>query len=123
MAATRAGALGVAEFLAGIGVLLFDVNLNSLHSTVNYGIRPIGAIVGGTLATLIGPRPTLITAAVGGTLSLLWLLPSSIPRIRSLAPHDPLTADGATEADGRPAPQGRIGQLLGSVFKGCWWTD
>ncbi|MER7179603.1 hypothetical protein ABT404_08975 [Streptomyces hyaluromycini] len=109
---THAGALGVAEFLAGIGVLLFDGSLNSLqaavtpdsmrsrvagaYSAVNYGIRPLGAIVGGTLATLIGLRPTLITAAVGGTLSLLWLLPSPIPRIHSLAPHDPLTADGGT---------------------------
>jgi MFS family permease len=97
-----AGALGIAEFLSGIGVMLFDVNLNSLqaavipdgmrsrvagaYSTVNYGIRPLGAIVGGMLATLIGLRATLITTAVGGALSLLWLLPSPIPRIRSLAP-------------------------------------
>ncbi|MFB6963533.1 hypothetical protein ACFCYB_43120 [Streptomyces sp. NPDC056309] len=85
----RAGALGLAEFLAGIGVMLFDVNLNSLqtavipdgmrsrvagaYSTVNYGIRPIGALVGGMLATIIGLRTTLIAAAVGGALSLLWL--------------------------------------------------
>ncbi|WP_392675809.1 MFS transporter [Streptomyces sp. LN785] len=108
----RAGVLGVAEFLAGIGVMLFDVNLNSLqaavipdgmrsrvagaYSTVNYGIRPVGAIVGGMLATLIGLRLTLITAAVGGVLSLLWLLPSPIPRIRSLAPGEPLAADVGT---------------------------
>ncbi|MEU6014306.1 MFS transporter [Streptomyces sp. NPDC047515] len=117
----RAGALGVAEFLAGIGVMLFDVNLNSLqavvipdgmrsrvagaYSTVNYGIRPIGAIVGGALATFMGLRATLITAAVGGALSLLWLLPSPIPRIRSLVPDDPLAIDGGTEAESRPAPR------------------
>ncbi|GHH80772.1 hypothetical protein [Streptomyces capitiformicae] len=68
------------------------VNLNSLqtavvpeglrsrvagaYSTVNYGVRPLGAVVGGTLATAIGLRATLVTAAVGGTLSPLWLLPS-----------------------------------------------
>ncbi|MFJ3336037.1 MFS transporter [Streptomyces sp. NPDC086766] len=116
----RAGALGLAEFLAGLGVMLFDVNLNSLqtavipdgmrsrvagaYSTVNYGIRPIGALVGGMLATIIGLRTTLITAAVGGALSLLWLLPSPIPRIRSLAHIAPLLADDATETAGHPAP-------------------
>ncbi|MFJ9774967.1 MFS transporter [Kitasatospora sp. NPDC101157] len=108
----RAGAVGLTEFLSGIGVMLFDINLNSLqaavipdgmrsrvagaYSTVNYGIRPLGALTGGLLATLLGLRPTLLTAALGGTLSLLWLLPSPIPRIRSLTPtpppHSPDTA-------------------------------
>ncbi|MFJ9681874.1 MFS transporter [Streptomyces sp. NPDC101194] len=117
----RAGALGVAQFLSGIGVMLFDVNLNSLqtavipdgmrsrvagaYSTVNYGIRPIGAVVGGALATSMGLRATLITAAVGGALSLLWLLPSPIPRIRSLASDAPLAIDGGTETGSRPAPR------------------
>lgn len=98
----RAGVLAASQFLAGFGVMLFDVNLNSLqaavipdhmrsrvagaYSTVNYGTRPVGAIVGGVLATLVGLRPTLLVAAVGGALSLLWLLPSPIPRIRSLDP-------------------------------------
>ncbi|MFC4592511.1 MFS transporter [Sphaerisporangium corydalis] len=100
----RAGALAAVEFISGIGVMLFDVNLNSLQasvipdgmrsrvagafSTINYGMRPIGAIVGGLLATLIGLRATLLIAAVGGALSLLWLLPSPISRIRSLTPDD-----------------------------------
>ncbi|MEU5716183.1 MFS transporter [Streptomyces sp. NPDC020403] len=97
----RVGALAACEFLSGFGVMLFDVNLNALqtsvipdglrsrvagaYSTINYGIRPVGAIVGGLLATLVGLRATLLVAAVGGALSLLWLLPSPIPRIRSLA--------------------------------------
>ncbi|MGI5379124.1 MFS transporter [Streptomyces sp. CA-251387] len=96
----RAGILGATYFLVGLGVMLFDVNLNSLqtavipdalrsrvtgaYSTVNYGVRPLGAVVGGALATTIGLRATLVTAAIGGTLSLLWLLPSPIPAIRSL---------------------------------------
>ncbi|MFF1641461.1 MFS transporter [Streptomyces sp. NPDC058246] len=111
----RAAALGAAEFLAGIGVMLFDVNLNSLqtavipdamrsrvagaYSTVNYGIRPVGAVVGGALATLIGLRATLITAAAGGALSLLWLLPSPVPRVHSLPPDASLPADGGTEPE------------------------
>ncbi|MEW1723083.1 MFS transporter [Streptomyces sp. NPDC093109] len=96
----RAGALAAAEFLCGVGAMLLEVNLNSLQaavipdgmrsrvagafSTVNYGIRPVGAVVGGLLATLLGLRATLLVAAAGGALSVLWLLASPIPRIRSL---------------------------------------
>ncbi|MEV3997312.1 MFS transporter [Streptomyces halstedii] len=119
----RAGALAAAEFLAGFGVMLFDVNLNSLqaavipdgmrsrvagaYGTINYGVRPLGAVVGGLLATFVGLRPTLLVAAVGGALSLLWLLPSPIPGIRSLAPGDAVDAVDAaddTDDDSRPVP-------------------
>ncbi|MFE7752103.1 MFS transporter [Streptomyces sp. NPDC057428] len=105
----RAGALAASEFLSGVGVMLFDVNLNALQttvipdglrsriagafSTINYGIRPVGAVAGGLLATGIGLRATLFVAALGGVMSLLWLLPSPIPHIRSLAPE---TAAGTT---------------------------
>ncbi|MEV0170222.1 MFS transporter [Streptomyces sp. NPDC050803] len=107
----RAGVLGGAYFLSAFGVMLFDINLNSLqasvipdglrsriagaYSTVNYGIRPLGALTGGALASLIGLRGTLVVAAVGGALCVLWLLPSPILRIRSLnGPTD--TAYGQT---------------------------
>ncbi|MFI8008085.1 MFS transporter [Streptomyces sp. NPDC086010] len=99
----RAGVLAASEFLSGVGVMLFDVNLNALQttvvpdglrsrtagafSTINYGVRPVGAVVGGVLATVIGLRATLLVAALGGALSLFWLLPSPIPRIRSLTPQ------------------------------------
>ncbi|MER5985548.1 MFS transporter [Streptomyces sp. NPDC001787] len=98
----RAGALAASQFLSGFGVMLFDVNLNALqttvipdglrsrvagaYSTINYGVRPVGAVVGGLLATVVGLRATLVVAALGGALSMLWLLPSPIPRIRSLTP-------------------------------------
>ncbi|MEU1332578.1 MFS transporter [Streptomyces sp. NPDC005865] len=111
----RAGALAVAQFLSGVGVMLFDVNLNSLqahvipdgmrsrvagaYSTINYGLRPVGAVVGGLLATVIGLRATLLIGAVGGALSLLWLLPSPIPRMHSLTADQPVTPDSVqTEA-------------------------
>lgn len=115
---TRAAALAAAEFLSGAGVMLFDVNLNSLqaavipdgmrsrvsgaYSTLNYGIRPLGAVVGGLLATLIGLRPTLLIAAAGGVLSLLWLLTSPIPRIHSLTPNNPAAShgDGVCQVNG-----------------------
>ena len=97
---TRLGTLGAAEFLSAFGVMLFDVNLNSLqtsvvpdglrsrvagaYSTVNYGVRPLGALIGGELATLAGLRVTLTVAAVGGAMSALWLLASPIPGKREL---------------------------------------
>ncbi|MFD7865421.1 MFS transporter [Streptomyces sp. NPDC059783] len=100
----RAGTLAGAEFLSGFGVMLFDVNLNSLqagvipdalrsrvagaYSTINYGIRPLGALTGGALATTFGLRPTLIAAALGGALSALWLLPSPVPSLRTVTGDD-----------------------------------
>ena len=102
---TAAAVLGVVEFLSGFGVMLFDVNLNALQatvtpdavrsrvsgafSTINYGIRPLGALLGGALGAWLGLRPTLVVAAVGGALSVLWLLPSPIPAVRSLADIEP----------------------------------
>ncbi|MCW3839410.1 MFS transporter [Micromonospora yasonensis] len=96
----RVALVAGAEFLSGVGVMLFDVNLNALnatvipdglrsrvsgmYSTVNYGIRPLGALTGGALGSWLGLRPTLWIAAVGGTLCVLWLLPSPIPKVRSL---------------------------------------
>ncbi|GAA2968758.1 MULTISPECIES: MFS transporter [Streptomyces] len=116
----RAGSLAAAEFLSGFGVMLFDVNLNSLQtsvipdgmrsrvagafSTVNYGVRPVGAVVGGALATLVGLRATLLVAAVGGALSVLWLLPSPIPRIRSLASGGAADTPDDADGDSRPVP-------------------
>ncbi|SCG57598.1 MFS transporter [Micromonospora inositola] len=96
----RVGLLGAAEFFSGFGVMLFDVNLNALnaavipdglrsrvagaYSTINYGVRPLGALTGGALGTWLGLRPTLWIAAVGGVLCVVWLLPSPIPKVRSL---------------------------------------
>jgi MFS family permease len=103
----RGGALALAEFLAGIGLMLFDININSLqtaviddgirsrvagaYSALNYGVRPVGAMVGGLLATAIGLRLTLLAAAAGGALSVLWLVFSPVLRIRTLdqAPAPP----------------------------------
>ncbi len=102
---TRAAALAAAEFLSGVGVMLYDINNNSLQTTVipdgmrsrvsgayrtvNYGIRPLGAVVGGLLATTVGLRATLLLGAAGGAFALVWVLASPVPRIRSLAPGAP----------------------------------
>jgi predicted MFS family arabinose efflux permease len=95
--------LFASEFFAGVGVMLFDVSGNSLqlvltpqwirartvgtHRTVNYGVRPLGALLGGLLGSAIGLRPTLWIATVGAALSVLWLLFSPIPGLRELPPQ------------------------------------
>jgi MFS family permease len=49
---------------------------------VNYGTRPVGALLGGVLGTFIGLRPALWVAAAGGVLGFLVLLPSPLPAFR-----------------------------------------
>jgi predicted MFS family arabinose efflux permease len=51
---------------------------------VNYGVRPLGSLAGGALGSTLGLRPTLWIASVGAIAGFLWLLPSPIPRLRSL---------------------------------------
>lgn len=90
----KVAVLALVEAIGGFGIMLFDINLNALQtavihddlrsrvsgafSTVNYGIRPLGALVGGVLASLVGIGPTLVVAAAGGTLSIVWLIGSPI---------------------------------------------
>ena len=42
--------------------------------TVNYGVRPLGALLGGFMAEWVGVPTTLVVAGVGGCLGILWLL-------------------------------------------------
>ncbi|MET8366492.1 MFS transporter [Micromonospora sp. NPDC005194] len=97
--------LAAIEMVSSVGVMLMDVNLNALltavtpddargrragaYSAVNYGIRPLGALVGGALGTTLGLRPALVVAGVGGVLAVLWLLASPVRHIRTL--DDPAT--------------------------------
>ena len=91
---SRAGVLGLVEFISAVGVMCLDIPLNALmtavtpdgvrsrvtgaFSTVNYGIRPLGAISGGLVGEWIGIAPTMVVAAVGGSLSFLFLLRSPV---------------------------------------------
>ncbi|MGX7675092.1 MFS transporter [Plantactinospora sp. DSM 117369] len=97
-------ALFVAEFLCGLGVMMLDITVGSLQTavipemllarvtgakrTVNYGIRPIGAALGGNLGAVLGVRPTLWIATVGALAGLLWVLPTAIPKLRHLPEPD-----------------------------------
>jgi len=94
------GCLFLAEFGGGVGVMLLDISSGSIsqalvpdrlrarvsgaYMVVNYGVRPIGAFLGGVLGSEIGLRPTLWIATIGGVLGVLWLLPSPIARLHDL---------------------------------------
>jgi hypothetical protein len=51
---------------------------------VNYGVRPVGTVLGGVLGTVIGVRPALWIATVGALAGLFWLLPSPIRTLRDV---------------------------------------
>jgi len=87
--------------------MLYDINLNAVqtavtddavrsrvsgaYSSINYGIRPLGALVGGVCGEQIGVGPTLVVAAVGGALAVGWLLTSPIAQVRSVNDLDPVS--------------------------------
>ncbi len=92
--------LVIAEFFSSFGVMVLDVNGNSLgaaltpdrmrgrvvgaHRVVNYGVRPIGSFLAGVLASWIGIRTTLWVSSIGAALGILWLLPSPVPAVHVL---------------------------------------
>jgi MFS family permease len=92
--------LFAAQFGAGMGVMILDISIGSIfaalipdqlrsrvagaYSVVNYGVRPVGSLLGGALGATLGVRPTLFAVAVCATLGFLWLLPSPLPRMTAL---------------------------------------
>jgi predicted MFS family arabinose efflux permease len=92
--------LGTAEFLSAVGVMILDVTGGSLmllrtpHRVrarmsgtfrfVNYGVRPLGALIGGGLGTAIGLQTTLWIGVLGALAGVIWLLFSPIPRLRAV---------------------------------------
>ena len=56
--------------------------MSGAYRTVNYGVRPIGALLGGTLGAPIGLRDTLWIGAAGASCSALWLLRPAVLGLR-----------------------------------------
>ncbi|MBQ1053000.1 MFS transporter [Micromonospora sp. C51] len=92
--------LFAAEFVSALGVMVLDIAVGSVQiaatpvsmlavvsgfrRTVNYGIRPIGAVLGGTLGAAIGVRPALWIASLGALLGVLWVVFSPLRTMRTL---------------------------------------
>jgi MFS family permease len=88
------------EFGAGLGVMILDINVGAVISArtpdriraraggafrfINYGIRPIGALLGGALGAAIGVRETLFAVTLASLLGVLWLVRSPVIRLRDL---------------------------------------
>jgi MFS family permease len=87
-----------AEFLSGFGVMMLDISIGVIFaavipdalrsrvrgafSAINYGTRPLGALLGGLLGTSAGLRPALWVAVIGGVAGAALLVPSPLPRFR-----------------------------------------
>jgi MFS family permease len=92
--------LFVSEFLSGLGVMILDINASAFQPAltpdrlrarstgafrfVNYGVRPLGALLGGALGSTLGLRPALWLSSIAALAGILWLLPSPVPRMREL---------------------------------------
>jgi len=111
-----------AEFASGLGVMILDIAYGSISAalvparlrarvagttrTLNYGIRPIGALLGGALGSAIGVRPTLWIATAGAGFGALWLIGSPILRLRALPAEADDEADDGADAVLPPAETG-----------------
>ena len=96
--------LFLAEFGSGFGVMMLDISFGAIsaalvpdrlrarvsgsYNVVNYGVRPVGAFLGGVLGSTIGVRETLWIAAIGALAGFVWLLPSPIPALKELPEAD-----------------------------------
>jgi MFS family permease len=94
------GILFVSEFLSGVGVMILDINASAFQTAltpdrlraratgafrfVNYGVRPLGALLGGALGSAMGLRPALWISSIAALAGILWMLPSPIPRMHEL---------------------------------------
>ena len=86
------------EFLSGFGVMVLDISIGSIFAAVipdtlrsrvtgaftaiNYGTRPLGALLGGLIGSTAGVKPALWVAVLGGIIGSALLVPSPLPRFR-----------------------------------------
>jgi MFS family permease len=92
------GMLFAAEFVSGFGVMMLDISIGAIFAAVipdtlrarvtgafqavNYGTRPLGALLGGLLGAAFGLRPALWVATLGGTAGAALVLFTALPRYR-----------------------------------------
>ncbi len=92
--------LAITEFGAGFGVMILDINAGTIIQArtpdsirgratgawrfINYGVRPVGALLGGIMGTAIGVRETLIATTLLSLTGLLWLIGSPLLKLRDI---------------------------------------
>ncbi len=90
--------LVASQLLSGLGTPVYNVNQVSLRQTITpdhlqgrmnasmrflvWGTMPIGSLLGGWLGDLVGLQATLVVAAAGQALAVLWVLLSPVRRLR-----------------------------------------
>jgi predicted MFS family arabinose efflux permease len=100
--------LFAAEFVSGFGLMVLDITIGVIFAAtipdtlrsrvtgafqaVNYGTRPLGALLGGLLGSVAGLRPALWVATLGGVAGFALLLPTPLPRYRLPAVDGPARA-------------------------------
>lgn len=103
-----------AEFGSGLGVMMLDIAIGSImaatvpvrlrarvsgaYQAVNYGVRPLGSLLGGALGALLGLRAALWIATLGALVGVVWALPGPLRRMRTL----PTAAEEAVPSSTSP---------------------
>jgi len=109
------------RFVGAVATPIYNINVLSLRQArvddaimgrvngtfqfVEWGVLPLGALLGGVIAEALGPRAALDAAAACGILSAIWLSVSPVQRIKSLAEVRP---DAGTGPSG--VSEGKVGE-------------
>ena len=59
--------------------------VNAAYRLISWGAIPLGAAVGGLVATQAGAQVAMITGALGMCLATLWVAFSAVPRLRTIS--------------------------------------
>jgi MFS family permease len=112
----------------GIAGVIYNVNQVSLRQAITpgrmqgrmnatmrfmvWGTMPIGALAGGVLGNIIGIKPTLWVAAIGGLVSFVPPLLSPVRSLQRIPEVEPETPDR-----GHPGGNGELPEELAAAFE------
>jgi predicted MFS family arabinose efflux permease len=66
--------------------------VNAAYRLISWGAIPLGAAVGGVVATQAGGEVAMVAGAAGVSLATLWVAFSAVPRLRSIDEAHPAAA-------------------------------